>query len=156
MSPFHKLLLFYVCREHVLRAIKLLSSLDRMWVSCCYSFIVLGHISYFCWMLLLLSKPAWFCGYENLLSSVIINLQGFPYFFLYLQSPSNMCWVTSVMLTLCDPMDCSLLGSSVRRILQARILERIAIFSSRTSSRPRNRTCISCLLHWQADWILYH
>ena len=27
--------------------------------------------------------------------------------------------------TLCDPMDCSLLGSSVHEILQARILERL-------------------------------
>ena len=34
-------------------------------------------------------------------------------------------------LTLCDPMDCSLLGSSVREILQARILEWVAMPSSR-------------------------
>ena len=37
-------------------------------------------------------------------------------------------------LTLCDPMDYSLLGSSVHRILQARILEWVAISSSRGSS----------------------
>ena len=55
-----------------------------------------------------------------------------------------------------DPKTWSLLGSSVHRILQAKILEWVAIFSSRTCSRPRNRTCISCLLHWEADWILYH
>ena len=36
--------------------------------------------------------------------------------------------------TRCDPMDCSLLGSSVHRILQARILEWVAISSSRGSS----------------------
>ena len=30
-------------------------------------------------------------------------------------------------LTLCDPMDCSLLGSSVHRILQARILEWLTV-----------------------------
>ena len=46
-------------------------------------------------------------------------------------------------LTLCDPMDCSLPGSSVYEILQARILEWVAILSSRGSSQPRNRTCIS-------------
>ena len=38
--------------------------------------------------------------------------------------------------TLCDPMDCSLPGSSVHGILQARILEWIAKPSSRGSSHP--------------------
>ena len=47
--------------------------------------------------------------------------------------------------TLCDPMDCSLLGSSVRGIFQARVLEWIAISFSRGSSRPRNRTRVSCI-----------
>ena len=46
-------------------------------------------------------------------------------------------------LTLCDPMDCSLLGSSVHGILQARIMKWVAISSSRGSSRPRDQTCIS-------------
>ena len=41
-------------------------------------------------------------------------------------------------LTLCDPMDCSLLGSSVHGILQARILEWVAISYSRGSSQPRD------------------
>ena len=45
MSPFHKLLFFYVCKEHVLGVIHLLSSLGRMWVSCHHCFIVLGHVS---------------------------------------------------------------------------------------------------------------
>ena len=54
--------------------------------------------------------------------------------------------------TLCDPMDCSPPNSSVHGILQARILEWVAMPSSRGSSRPRDRTHISlCLLHWQAD-----
>ena len=34
--------------------------------------------------------------------------------------------------------------------LQARILEWVAMPSSRRSSRPRNWSCVSCLLHWQA------
>ena len=42
--------------------------------------------------------------------------------------------------TLCDPMDCSLPGSSVHGILQARILEWGAISFSRGSSQPRDRT----------------
>ena len=40
--------------------------------------------------------------------------------------------------TLCDPMDCSLSGSSVYGIFQARVLEWIAISFSRRSSQPRN------------------
>ena len=39
---------------------------------------------------------------------------------------------------LCDPMDCSLPGSSVHGILQARILEWVAISLSRRSSQPRD------------------
>ena len=40
---------------------------------------------------------------------------------------------------LCELMDCNLPGSSVRGILQARIQERVAMPSSRGSSRPGNR-----------------
>ena len=50
-------------------------------------------------------------------------------------------------LTLCNPVDCSPPGSFVHGIVQARILEWIAI--SRGSSPPRDRTYVSCLLHWQ-------
>ena len=46
-------------------------------------------------------------------------------------------------LTLCDPADCSPPGSSVHGILQAGILEWVAIFFSRGSSRPRDQTCVS-------------
>ena len=42
------------------------------------------------------------------------------------------------------PMDCSPPGSSVYGILQARILEWVAMPSSRGSSQPRNRTSVSC------------
>ena len=45
--------------------------------------------------------------------------------------------------TLCDPMDCSLPGSSVHGILQARVLECVAVPSSRGSSLPRDQTSIS-------------
>ena len=49
-----------------------------------------------------------------------------------------------------DPMDYGPPSSSVHGILQARILEWVALPSSRGSSWPRNRTHVSCLLHWQA------
>ena len=45
--------------------------------------------------------------------------------------------------TLCNPMDCSPPGSSVHGILQARVLEWVAISFSRGSSRPRDRTQVS-------------
>ena len=45
----------------------------------------------------------------------------------------------------CNPMDCSLPGSSACGILQARILEWIAISFSRGSSQLRNRTRVSCI-----------
>ena len=48
-------------------------------------------------------------------------------------------------LTLCDPIDYSPPDSSVHGISQTRILQWAAISFSRRSSRPRDRTCISCL-----------
>ena len=46
--------------------------------------------------------------------------------------------VTQSCLTLCDLMDCSPPGSSVHGILQARILEWVAISFSRGLSQPRD------------------
>ena len=56
--------------------------------------------------------------------------------------------ITQSCLTLCDPMDCSPPGSSVHGILQARILKWVAISFSRGSSRPRDRTWVSCIAGW--------
>ena len=42
-------------------------------------------------------------------------------------------------------MDCSLPGSSLHGILQARVLEWVAISFSRGSARPRDRTRVSCI-----------
>ena len=53
------------------------------------------------------------------------------------------CLVSQQCLTLCDPMDCSPQGSSVYEILQARILEWVAMPSSRRSSQLRNWTQVS-------------
>ena len=49
---------------------------------------------------------------------------------------------------LCNPMDCSQPGSSVYGILQARILEWVAISFSKGFSRPRNWTHISGIAGW--------
>ena len=51
--------------------------------------------------------------------------------------------------TLCNPMDCSPPGSSLHGILQARILEWVAMPFSRRSSQPRDQTPVSLrFLHW--------
>ena len=47
-------------------------------------------------------------------------------------------------LSFCDPMDYSPPDSSVHGILQARILELVAIPFSRGSSWPRDQTWVSC------------
>ena len=52
--------------------------------------------------------------------------------------------VAQLCLTLCDPMNCSPPDFSVHGILQARILEWIAIPFTRRSSRPRDWTRVSC------------
>ena len=44
----------------------------------------------------------------------------------------------------CDPMDCSLPGSSIHGIFQARVLEWVTISFSRGSSQPRDQTQVSC------------
>ena len=46
--------------------------------------------------------------------------------------------VAQLCLTLCDPMDCSLLGSSVHGIFQSRVLEWVAIAFSKESWVPKN------------------
>ena len=54
-------------------------------------------------------------------------------------------------LNLCNPRDCSPPGSSVHGILQARILEWVAMPSSRGSSQPRDGTHVSyfsCIGRW--------
>ena len=48
-------------------------------------------------------------------------------------------------LTLCEPTVCSPPGSSVQGILQARILEWVAIPFSRSSPWPKDRTWVSCI-----------
>ena len=85
-------------------------------------------------------------------------------------SSGNVEWVSEVAqscLTLCNPMDCSLPGSSVHGIFQASILEWVAIFFSRGSSQPRDWTQVSriacrrftiwatwkCGVYWKAPYV---
>ena len=57
--------------------------------------------------------------------------------------------------TLCDLVDCSPPGSSVHRILQARILEWVAMPSSRGSSQPKYQACVS-YISCTGRQVLYH
>ena len=67
--------------------------------------------------------------------------------FLNTSSPAEHVCILVIHLcpTLSDPMDCSLPGFSALGILQARILEWVAIPFSRGSSRPRDWTQVSCI-----------
>ena len=65
-------------------------------------------------------------------------------------SPTRRIWkvkakVTQSCLTLCDPIDHNLPGSSVHGILQARILEWVAVPFSRGYSQLRDQAQVSCI-----------
>ena len=64
-------------------------------------------------------------------------------------TPGATAWMHAELLqscpTFCDLMDYSLPGSSVHEVLQVRILEWVAMTSSRGSSQPRDQTHISCV-----------
>ena len=72
------------------------------------------------------------------------------------------CEVARSCQTLCDPTDCSLPGSSIHGIFQARVLEWVAIAFSKGSSWPRDRIQVSCIAGkrftiWatrEATWVL--
>ena len=53
--------------------------------------------------------------------------------------------VTQSCLTPCDPLDCSPPDYSIHRILQARMLEQVAIPFPKGSSQPRDQTSVSCI-----------
>ena len=66
-------------------------------------------------------------------------------FLIVLKAFCAMFLVAQSSPTLYDPTDCSLPGSSVHGILQARILQWVAMPSSRGSSQPRDWTPVSCI-----------
>ena len=67
---------------------------------------------------------------------------------------TEQCSTASVVSDCCDPVDCSPTGSFVHGIFQARILEWVAIFFSRASSRPRDQTLVVGSL-LRCKWILF-
>ena len=77
------------------------------------------------------------------LSFSLISCRLWGFFFLTC-TDTVLCYSLS-RVRLCDPTDCSLPGSSVHGILQARILEWVTMPSSRGSSQPRDRAWFSCI-----------
>ena len=79
----------------------------------------------------------------------ILSLQHWQVVPLPLMPPGKPLHLTTKTLqlrpTLCNPMVCSLPGSSIQEILLARILEGVAVSFSRGASQPRDRTRISAL-----------
>ena len=73
------------------------------------------------------------------MESLSLSHLGSPLYSAYVCVSAQSC------LTLCSPVDCSLPGSSVVGIVQARILTWVAIPFSSGSSRPRNQTRVSCI-----------
>ena len=78
-------------------------------------------------------------------------------FFSKLHTPYNRKISTVLCMHACccfsrvpwDPMDCSPPGSSAHGIIQTKILEWVAMPSSRGSSGPRDWAHVFCLGHWQ-------
>ena len=86
-------------------------------------------------------------GGHALLQGIFLTQGGNPHLLhcrqiLYLRATKEALFYNGggglVMSNSCDPLDCSLAGSSVQRILQARILEWIGISFSTGSSQPRS------------------
>ena len=100
----------------------------------------------FCFMFVCLFVCLSF-GLES--SDILINLF---YFIL-----SSYCSDSQSCPNLCDQWTvCSLPASSIHAILPARILEGVAIPSSRGSSQPRDRTRISCVSYIGRQIVYHH
>ena len=83
------------------------------------------------------------------------QLQKSPKIWSLSKSVCVLCVLIQSYPTLCNPMDYSQSGSSVYGIFQTRLLEQVAISSSRGSSWLRDQThvyWVSCMCRW----ILYH
>ena len=86
----------------------------------------------------------WSCGVWGMLGNQQIDWCGWNLGAKEQRSGEKVCMHAKLLQScLCNPMDHILPGSSVHGILQARVLERVAMPSSRGSSQPRDRTHVS-------------
>ena len=103
------------------------------------------------WSGLPFPSPGWLLNWGKLLSNFIQNytIRALLVAQLVKNPPANSgeseseSEVTESYPTLCYPMDCSLPGSSIHGIFQARVLEWVSISFSRGSSQPRDPTWVS-------------
>ena len=93
----------------------------------------------------LLSEPPSHYGHQPTLSRAPCAIQEVLTSYLF------YCLVTQSCPTLCNLVDCSLPGSPVLGISQARILEWVAISTPRDLPDPGMNLSLLCLLHWQVD-----
>ena len=85
----------------------------------------------------------------------IIHILQIYRLYVLLVNIEHVCVCAQSCPTLCDTRDCSLPGSFVHEIFQARILEWVAIFASRGFYQPMDWTCISSWFSWIGRRILY-
>ena len=94
--------------------------------------------------------------FYSVVSLILVSLF-IPLFYCFNYSSFVVNEVAQSCPTLCDPMDCSLPGSSVHGVFQARVLAWVVIPFCRGSSRPRDRTRVSCIVGrrftiWTTVW----
>ena len=107
--------------------------------------------------------PSRWSPWMNILPKVTLSGHSLHHDTLSSLKPVNFSYTTLLCmlvaqscLTLCDPRDCSLPGSSVHGILQATILECVVFSFSRGYSRPRDRTQVSCLAsRFFTSWVTW-
>ena len=96
---------------------------------------------YLMWMILVKSHNL--LSFSFLICKMVLLIIMLLISYAYYKDEVKWSEVTQSCPTFCDPVDCSLPGSSVRGILQARTLKWVAISFSRRSSQPRDRTRVS-------------
>ena len=119
---------WHMCHIYV---VQIIYTVCPFWIDCFSLSTILSIIQ----MAVCVSCMLW-CGYATV--SLIVHLFKSTWLLL-------VCSVAQSRPTVCDPGDCSPPGSSVHGISQARILEWLAISSSRGSSWSRDWTHVSCI-----------
>ena len=108
--------------------------------------IVYAHQTYITLIYWIISQKIYKVSILSKISVIkVLSKKVYTYYF-----PISLLRVYQSYLTLCNPMDCSLPGSSVHWIFQARILEWVAIPFSGGSSQHRSPGLLPC------RQILYH
>ena len=103
------------------------------------------HSSILAWRIPWMEKPGRLqsMGSQRVGQNCVTSLFTIIKLMYYNKKTKGIVKVAQSCLTLCNPMNCRLTGSSVHGILQARILGWVALPFSRGSSQPRDQTQVS-------------